>query len=487
MCHGRISRSSVGNAPGGRSRRRHPSRQPSLDLAVPIAAVLAFRDPVVLLGKHDQPGRHLEALLDGEEHDRVVHGHAEILLAHREEQRRDEPGALPAVRALHHRALLAPHLAVAPDRAAAAHLAAVDPVARAPLHHQVGLAGMRDDAPVPRGRRLQPIRQVAAVARAGRRLARRVEKGVPPQRRVGRLVDLPGRTPQRVELDVLGELLPVTGRARVIRQQDAVAGRGQQVVVPPRDPGVAPHAGGAAVDQHQERILPRRVEGGRPHEQAVDAPAAAALKPEMLDRREIERGHLLVVEAGQGPRRRAVRADRIHLRRMGGRLPVRQQRAPARRQAGERSGVPELLLAEVAAGEGSRVELLAPRVLGREPDAAAAGGQGEAADRAVEGCREHFAPRGVERPGKAGDPDGRVHLVGRLLVRRAEERPVIGGVEEAMGEAGTPPGEGLDIQLAVADHYRMARRNRLMLSAANPMFNSATLSLAAANNGPSTA
>ena len=97
---------------------------------------------------------------------------------------------------------------------------------------------------------------------------------------VRRLVDLVGRTLERIALDGARELLAEAGRARVVSEQQHVAGRGQQVIVPAHEELVAPHAVRPAVHHHEQRIFLRRIETRRPHDEAVDALATAAGEPE---------------------------------------------------------------------------------------------------------------------------------------------------------------------------------------------------------------
>ena len=101
-----------------------------------------------------------------------------------------------------------------PRRPAHHQLAMVDAVARAPLRLDVGLAGVADDALVTRRRGLEPVREVAAVAGAGRDLARRVDERKPLDRLVRRFVDVVGGTRERIELNRARERLAESGRAR---------------------------------------------------------------------------------------------------------------------------------------------------------------------------------------------------------------------------------------------------------------------------------
>src|SRR5690349_19400305 len=97
--------------------------------------------------------------------------------------------------------------------------------------------------------------------------------------RVRRFVDLVGGTLERVALDRTCELRAGPGRARVVSEQQHVARRGEQVVVPADEELVAPHAMRATVDHDEQRVLLRVIKPRRPHHEAVDAFAATAREP----------------------------------------------------------------------------------------------------------------------------------------------------------------------------------------------------------------
>ena len=96
----------------------------------------------------------------------------------------------------------------------------VDAVADAPLHLECRQTGVADEAPIARRRARQPVGEVAAVARAARRLPRAVDESKALDRFVGRVVDVVGRPGERIALDVERELLAVAGRTAIVGQQD---------------------------------------------------------------------------------------------------------------------------------------------------------------------------------------------------------------------------------------------------------------------------
>ena len=118
--------------------------------------------------------------------------------------------------------------------------------------------------------------EVPAVARAAGALPAAVDEAELADGGVGRLVDLVGRALQRIALDGARELLAEAGGAGVVGEQQHVAGRREQVIVPADEELVAPHAVRPAMDHDEQRILLRRVEPRRPHQETVDALAAAA-------------------------------------------------------------------------------------------------------------------------------------------------------------------------------------------------------------------
>src|SRR5262245_49304637 len=108
-------------------------------------------------------------------------------------------------------------------------------VARAPLRFQIDQSGMADQALVPGSGGLQPIRQMSSITRAAGSLAASIDKRKLTNGLVGGLVDLLTRAGQRITHNVLRELFAESSRACVVRQQDHVSGRCQQMIVPARE------------------------------------------------------------------------------------------------------------------------------------------------------------------------------------------------------------------------------------------------------------
>src|SRR5262245_47406678 len=96
----------------------------------------------------------------------------------------------------------------------------VNPVARAPLHVERGEAGMTDQALVAGRGALEPVRKVATVTRAARALPRAVDEGELFDRRIRRIIHIVCGARERIAEDVERELLAVTGRAAVVRQEN---------------------------------------------------------------------------------------------------------------------------------------------------------------------------------------------------------------------------------------------------------------------------
>src|SRR5258708_32440582 len=105
------------------------------------------------------------------------------------------------------RALGPPDLVLFPDRTTGHELAMVDAVARSPLRFEVDQAGVRDQALVPRRRRLEPVGQMPAVARARGCLTRTVDEGEALDGFVRGGIEVVTRAAQRITLDGLPGLV----------------------------------------------------------------------------------------------------------------------------------------------------------------------------------------------------------------------------------------------------------------------------------------
>ncbi len=292
------------------------------------------------------------------------------------------------VRRVGARALFGPDLASLPERPAAVHqLAVVDPVAGAPLLLEVDQAGVGDDALEARGGRFQPVGEMSAVACAAGGLARAVDEGETLDRFVRRFSELIARTLERVAFDVLRELLAVAGRARVIGEQQDVAGLGQQVIVPAQGNLIAPLPGRPAVDEDEQRILVRLHEGRRLDDHVVDLPAALAREPEVLGRQPVDALGVADVEVRQVGE---LLPDGIDAHDLGGidrAAPLRDEQGRGGllrdAQVGEDATLRRERQLHLAAAGRHRVNLLQARLLGREVDGRAVGVDGPRADGAI--------------------------------------------------------------------------------------------------------
>src|SRR5262245_18745276 len=103
----------------------------------------------------------------------------------------------------------------------------IDAVARPPLRLAIDQTGVADQAAVPGGRPLEPVDQVAAVAGAGCRLARRVDVAEASNRLVGGFVDVLRRTVEGIVENRAREFLAESSGPRVVGRQDDVAGAGE--------------------------------------------------------------------------------------------------------------------------------------------------------------------------------------------------------------------------------------------------------------------
>ncbi len=177
--------------------------------------------------------------------------------------------------------------------------------------------------------------------------------------------------------------------------------------------------------QHEQRVLLALVEGRRQRQHVVDS-FAAALEPEMTQRRPVDLRGLLGVHSGEGFGRALAGLETEDLRRTDRRLPGREQDGGGR-LAGNGQGPDHSFLGvqhELDRSSGGRhhVGLLDPRVLGREVGLAPVRAQGKARDRAVEARGQEGRSRGA-RPRHAREP------------REVVEPAVLGGEEGKEGRA----------------------------------------------------
>ena len=112
-------------------------------------------------------------------------------------------------------------------------------VSRSPLRFEIHETGVADQRLVARRRCGQPVREVAAVARAAGDLLLRVDEREALDRFIDRLIDLLRGSLQRVAHDVLRELLAEAGRPGVVRHEHDVARLPEEVVVPPQRDRIA--------------------------------------------------------------------------------------------------------------------------------------------------------------------------------------------------------------------------------------------------------
>src|SRR5258708_15614004 len=107
-----------------------------------------------------------------------------------------------------------------------------------------------------------PVDHVAAVGAAGRADACAMDEWL-GSHGVDAIHDVDERLAAPVARNALDESLSAARRATWVRQQDDIAARGEHLRVPAIAPGVAPLPLRAAVNEHDERILLRRVETSR--------------------------------------------------------------------------------------------------------------------------------------------------------------------------------------------------------------------------------
>src|SRR5256714_5520792 len=164
---------------------------------------------------------------------------------------------------------------------------------------------------------------MSTVRRAAGDLLRCVDERILFDRCVGCFVEIVRRTLERIELNVLRELLAVTGRSSVVSHQHHIARRAEEVWIPAQAKVVGPHVGGAAVDENEQRILLRRVEVGGQRHEAVDLLAATVGEPELAQRLPVDLSDAIVGEVRQRRPLPGVEIDAADLSRMHRALPVR--------------------------------------------------------------------------------------------------------------------------------------------------------------------
>ena len=166
---------------------------------------------------------------------------------------------------------------------------------------------------------------MAAVARPGSRLPRTVNKRIPPNRLVGPLIDLVTRRLERIQLNRLPKCFRVARRARIIRQDEHVARRREQVVVPTQPPGVFELRGRAAVHHDEQRIFFLRAKTCRLDQQVGNRPPFRTRKLKPLHRRQIELRHLGIVEVRENLIRTCHHIKARHLGRSRRAIDIRHQ------------------------------------------------------------------------------------------------------------------------------------------------------------------
>ena len=124
---------------------------------------------------------------------------------------------------------------------------------------------------------------------------------------------------------LLVNFCPAAGRAVEIHHRHHVTPRREQVVVPPRAPGIEPGALGAAVHQVGQRVFPGRIEARRLEQPGMHRVAQRTHEAEALERRQVEAGQRGGVERGRERSPGAIQPDGENLRRHGGALPHEDQ------------------------------------------------------------------------------------------------------------------------------------------------------------------
>ena len=143
---------------------------------------------------------------------------------------------------------------------------------------------MADEAAITRRRAGEPVREMAAIAGAAGGLPRAVDERELLDGLVGGIVDVVGRTGERIAGDVERELLAVPRGAAVVGHQDDETRLRQEMVVPAIGYRVAPHVGVAAMNQNEERVLLALVKVRGEGDEVVDAAAIATGEPEFAQR-----------------------------------------------------------------------------------------------------------------------------------------------------------------------------------------------------------
>ena len=190
------------------------------------------------------------------------------------------------------------------------------------------------------------------------------------------------------------------------------------------------------MDQHEQRVLLRRIEAGRQCQHVVYARTALRLEPEFLHRPPVDQGGALGIEGGERAARAVPVLDARHFGRAHGASPIRDDHRRVHGaldlQPGERPGLEAPDLANLPACCGHCEQALAAVVLGEQIDGLAVRAQPVAADGAVEdGCHgprrrvrpveSHQAVVVVGKPGirrRAGIERGAVRGKARLRVAR---------------------------------------------------------------------
>jgi hypothetical protein len=248
---------------------------------VPALAVQGLQDEVTLVREDERLGRHPLPAQRGEELQTLIDGHAEVPLVRDDERGRRDPVGVKVRRPL--RELL--------FRLRRPGGPAEIPV-REPQFFGHRRHGLEVEDAVVRDRRLEtagvaedPVHRVAAVAGPRDPLARRVhERHLHDGVEDGVQVDHDLATP--VAADLVHEFLAEARRPARVRRHDDPALCGPQALTPAERPPILPRALRAAVDEEDDGIFLRRVEGRRLDQPVLHARAARSSSGKTLGDRE---------------------------------------------------------------------------------------------------------------------------------------------------------------------------------------------------------
>ena len=143
-----------------------------------------------------------------------------------------------------------------------------------------------------------PVRHVAAVARAERGLAILVDERIRFLDVIESLHQIDIRFAAPIAADRVGELLSVTGRAMEIDHDDDIAVGREQLRIPAIRPRISPRALRSAVDQKLQRIFLVRIESRRLDEKSLHVFIVRAFERERLHRLHVDLRQQRVVHVG---------------------------------------------------------------------------------------------------------------------------------------------------------------------------------------------